>query len=72
MHLRNAPVQGMAELGYGVGYKYAHDFPGHIVDQEYLPAEIRGTVYYEPTTNGYEGRIAEWLARRRSVRQGKP
>ncbi len=34
MHLRNAPAKGMSELGYGVGYKYAHDYPGHIVDQD--------------------------------------
>ena len=65
MHLRNAPVKGMAEQGYGQGYRYAHDFPGHIVDQEYLPEEIRGTVYYEPTANGYEAKIADWLEKRR-------
>ncbi len=65
MHLRNAPVKGMANLGYGVGYKYAHDYAGNIVDQEYLPEEIRGTIYYEPYTNGYEARIKEWLDRKR-------
>ena len=42
MHLRNAPVDGMADLGYGKGYKYAHSYPGNIVDQEFLPEEIRG------------------------------
>ena len=66
MHLRNAPVKGMADLGYGKGYQYAHDYPGNIVDQEYLPAEIRGTVYYQPSANGYEGRIKEWIDKRRS------
>ncbi|AGC68305.1 AAA ATPase [Thermoclostridium stercorarium subsp. stercorarium DSM 8532] len=65
MHLRNAPVEGMAELGYGKGYLYAHDFPGNIVDQEYLPEEMRGTVYYEPTRNGYEAKIHDWLLTRR-------
>jgi len=65
MHLRNAPAKGMSDLGYGQGYKYAHDYPGHIVDQDYLPAEILGTVYYEPTQNGYEAKITEWLQRRR-------
>lgn len=65
MHLRNAPVKGMAELGYGEGYKYAHQYAGNIVEQAYLPAEIAGTVYYEPTANGYEGRIKEWLDKRR-------
>lgn len=65
MHLRNAPVQGMKEQGYGTGYKYAHDFPGHIVDQDYLPEEVRGTKYYEPTHQGYEAKIAEWLEKLR-------
>lgn len=65
MHLRNAPVKGMKELGYGIGYKYAHDYPGNIVEQDYLPEEMKGTVYYKPSSNGYEGKIKEWLDRRR-------
>ncbi len=65
MHLRNAPAKGMSDLGYGKGYRYAHDFPGHIVDLEYLPEEVRGTHYYEPDTNGYEARIKEWLDKKR-------
>lgn len=65
MHLRNAPAAGMADLGYGKGYKYAHDYAGNIVDQDYLPDAIRGTIYYEPYTNGYEARIKEWLDKRR-------
>jgi len=65
MHLRNAPAKGMQDLGYGVGYKYAHDYEGHIVDQQYLPDEMVGTVYYAPTTLGYEQKIAEWLKKRR-------
>lgn len=63
MHLRNAPVKGMADQGYGKGYRYAHDFPGNIVRQEYLPEEMAGAIYYEPTSNGYEARIKEWLER---------
>ncbi len=66
MHLRNAPVKGMADQGYGVGYKYAHDYPGNIVKQEYFPDGMEGTVYYEPTANGYEARIKEWLERFRN------
>lgn len=66
MHLRNAPARGMAELGYGAGYKYAHDFPGNYVPQEYLPQEMKGTIYYNPSSNGYEAKIKEWLERRRS------
>ena len=65
MHLRNAPAKGMTDLGYGVGYKYAHDFEGHIVDQQYLPDEMKGTIYYEPTSLGYETKIREWLDKRR-------
>ncbi len=66
MHLRNAAAKGMSELGYGEGYKYAHDYPGNIVEQEYLPKEMKGTVYYNPTANGYELRIKDWLDRRRN------
>lgn len=67
MHLRNAPAKGMADLGYGKGYRYAHDYPGNIVEQEFLPEAIRGTVYYQPTGNGYEARIREWLDKRREA-----
>ncbi len=67
MHLRNAAAKGMESLGYGVGYKYAHDFPGNIVDDmEYMPAEMRGTTYYHPSGNGYEAKIKEWLEKRRN------
>lgn len=66
MHLRNAVTSGMSNLGYGKGYKYAHDFPGNIVDQEYLPNEMVGTIYYSPTSNGYEAKIKEWLEKRRN------
>ncbi|MGE5615096.1 MAG: replication-associated recombination protein A [Bacillota bacterium] len=69
MHLRNAPVKGMADQGYGKGYKYAHDYPGNIVEQEYFPDEMAGTVYYEPTSNGYEARIREWLEKTRNIRR---
>jgi len=48
MHIRNAPASGMSEFGYGVGYKYPHDFPNHEVDQQYLPDKMLGTVYYHP------------------------
>jgi len=46
MHIRNAPAKGMEELGYGIGYKYPHDYPGHIVEQQYLPDKMLGTKYY--------------------------
>lgn len=67
MHLRNAPAKGMESLGYGVGYKYAHNYPGNIVnDMEYMPDEMRGTYYYNPSNNGYEAKIKEWLDKRRN------
>ncbi len=47
MHIRNAPVQKMRELGYSEGYLYPHDFPGHYVEQQYLPDKMLGTKYYE-------------------------
>jgi putative ATPase len=68
MHLRNAVTSGMKDMGYGKGYKYAHDYPGNIIRQEYLPGEMKGTVYYEPTSNGYEARIKEWLEKWRSAK----
>ena len=47
MHIRNAPVEKMKELGYHEGYKYPHDYPGHYVEQQYLPDKMLGTKYYE-------------------------
>lgn len=51
MHLRNAPVKEMQELGYASGYLYPHDFPDHYVEQQYLPDEMIGTKYYIPDEN---------------------
>ena len=47
MHIRNAPIEGMKSLGYHEGYKYPHDFPGHYVEQQYLPDKMVGTKYYD-------------------------
>ena len=46
MHIRNAPAEGMSEFGYGEGYKYPHDYPGHWVEQQYLPDKMLGTKYF--------------------------
>ena len=46
MHIRNAATKGMEQFGYGVGYKYPHDYPGHFVEQQYLPDKMLGTKYY--------------------------
>ena len=51
MHIRNAPVKGMEELGYNQGYLYPHDYPGNYVEQQYLPEEIKNTKYYIPGEN---------------------
>jgi len=64
LHLRNAPTRLMKDLGYGAGYQYAHDAPDARVEQEDLPASLRGRRYYRPTERGLEAelgrRLAEW------------
>lgn len=60
--IRNAPTRLMKDLEYGVGYKYAHDFPGNFVAQEFLPEEIKGKVFYKPQANPSERKIWERLA----------
>lgn len=54
LYLRNAPTKLMEELGYADGYKYAHDYPGHFADLEFLPETLSGTVFYEPQSNKSE------------------
>ncbi len=72
LHIRNAPTGLMKDLGYGAGYQYAHDAQDARVDQEDLPAALRGRQYYRPTDRGLEAelgrRLAEWR-RWRSERQ---
>lgn len=57
LHLRNAPTKLMKELNYGVGYKYAHDYPGNFVYQEFMPDELKGKVFYQPGDNPREREI---------------
>ncbi|MCR4843450.1 MAG: replication-associated recombination protein A [Bacteroidales bacterium] len=59
--IRNAPTELMSELGYSDGYKYAHDYPGHFVDMEFLPDSLRGTVFYEPAKNKHEDALRAYL-----------
>jgi putative ATPase len=61
LHLRNAPTGLMKNLGYGKDYKYAHNYEGHIVDQQHLPQELAGRKYYTPGEAGYEKQIKERL-----------
>ncbi|MDY2725693.1 MAG: replication-associated recombination protein A [Anaerostipes faecalis] len=60
-HLKDAHYKGASKLGHGIGYRYAHDYPGHYVKQQYLPDNLLGTRFYEPTENGYEKKIKEYL-----------
>ena len=59
--IRNGVTGLMRELEYGKGYQYAHDYPEHFVEQQYLPSEIEGEVFYEPSENGYEKEIREYF-----------
>jgi putative ATPase len=61
IHLRNAPTSFMKNLGYGKSYKYPHDFPNDFIPQSYLPDEVKGTQFYNPTENGQEKIIKERL-----------
>lgn len=70
-HLRNAPTSLMKDLGYGKDYKYAHDYDGHIVDQEHLPKELSDRHYYTPTEAGEEKRIKERLRLWREKKTGQ-
>lgn len=66
-HLQDAHYKGAAKLGHGIGYKYAHDYPRHYVDQQYLPDEIRDERFYEPGDNGYENEMKKWMETIRNV-----
>ncbi len=68
LHLRNAPTSFMKQSGYGRGYKYPHDFPGHFIEQDYLPKELGERIYYTPTDIGREQAIGERLAALRARR----
>ncbi len=59
VHLQDAHYKGSGKLGHGVGYKYAHDYPKHYVKQQYLPDELIGRTFYQPSDNGYEKVIKE-------------
>jgi putative ATPase len=63
LHLRNAPTQLAKSLGYGKDYKYAHNYPGNFIEQEFLPKEISGTAIYKPGDNSAEDKYRQQLAR---------
>ncbi len=61
LHLRNAPTKLMDELGYGDGYKYAHDFPNHFVKQQFMPDTLQGTQLWHAQGSPQEQKMAEWM-----------
>jgi putative ATPase len=76
LHLRNAPTQLMKDSGYGNGYKYAHDYPEHFVEQQNLPDSLKNREYYTPGEQGYEkdvlNRLRKWFpAKKRQSGEGK-
>ncbi|MDF1617072.1 replication-associated recombination protein A [Petrocella sp. FN5] len=63
-HLKDAHYKSAKSLGHGIGYQYAHDFPGHFVKQQYLPDELVDKIYYEPSDEGYEAHIKKNMKKR--------
>ncbi len=68
LHIRNAPTKLMRNMGYGKNYKYAHDYQGAFVAQEYLPEKLRDEIFYTPTERGYEKVIKARLAARHNLK----
>jgi putative ATPase len=73
LHIRNAPTTLMKELGYGKDYKYPHDYPDHFVPEEYLPENLKGRIYYEPSDFGFERevkrRLEAWRKKKRNLKE---
>jgi putative ATPase len=67
IHLRDTSYRGAKKLGHGAGYQYPHSFPGHYVEQQYLPDNLKGRKYYEPSDNGHEARVKERQAKLRKT-----
>jgi putative ATPase len=75
LHIRNAPTRLMKNLGYGKGYKYAHNYENHYVAQEYLPEKLRGRRYYFPSSFGFEKEIQkriQWWSKKKQQAQKDP
>src|SRR3984893_11891178 len=68
LHLRNAPTPLMKGLGYGKDYRYPHNFEGGVAEQDYLPDQLVGKEYYQPTERGFEARLKEYLDKVREIR----
>lgn len=72
VYLRDTSYRGAKKLGHGKGYKYPHDYPGHWVQQDYMPQSLKGKRYYEPSGMGTEAKILENHIRRDKARRGEP
>ena len=71
VYLRDTSYAGAKTLGHGKGYKYPHDYPGHWVQQDYMPTALLGRRYYEPSDQGQEAKIKENHERRDRLRKGE-
>jgi len=76
LHLRNPVTRLMKQVGYGKGYKYAHDYPDHYVEQQNLPDKLQGRRYYTPSDQGFEkeirNRLRFWRGRKKGAAEGTP
>jgi putative ATPase len=72
LHLRNAPTALMRGLGYGGGYRYPHDYEGALVEQNYMPDQLKDRLYYSPSERGYEARLREFLEKARARKRTAP
>ena len=72
LHLRNAPTGAMKQWGYGEGYQHAHQFEDALTDMECLPQSLAGSIFYEPTSRGFEERITERLRQIRNRKKTQP
>jgi putative ATPase len=69
LNLRNPETKLMKDLGYGKGYKYSHDFPGHVVEQQHLPDSLKNRRFYFPGELGYERQVVERLKAQRTIKK---
>src|SRR5205085_12370646 len=72
LHLKEVGHPALRRFGYGKGYKYPHDHPGHVVEQQYRPTRFEGHRYYEPSGMGEEGDYDSGLAAEPEVEEGDP
>lgn len=71
LHLRNASFRGAKQMGYGVGYKYPHEFKAGFAAQQYLPDELKNAKFYEPSDIGFEQRVKERMEGRKQIKENK-